>query len=78
MIAELLGVGDADRADLRRWSDACIEGADEDDAERRRRTWRPWGSCSDSWSTTLRRGGDAPRDDLLSALVEAEVEGRAR
>ena len=33
VIAELLGVGDADRDDFRRWSDAMIEAPDSDDPE---------------------------------------------
>ncbi len=77
VIAELLGIGDADREDFRRWSDACIEGADDD----------PEGAAAASAMVAVgellgfltehavdRR--TRPRDDLLTSLVEAEVEGR--
>ena len=76
VIAELLGVGDAGRSDLRRWSDACIEGSDEDDPAAAERSMVAVGELLGFLTEhTVARRTD-PRDDLLSELVTAEVDGR--
>ena len=72
VIAELLGLGDADRTDLRRWSDACIEGADDDEV----RAAVAAGQLLEFLGAAVRARRDGPGDDLLSVLVGAEVEGR--
>ena len=75
-IAELLGVPDADRTDFRRWSDATIAATDgmtdlsEDDMV----SFGELGAFLDAHAKT--KAAD-PGDDLVSALVGAEVEGRA-
>jgi cytochrome P450 len=76
VIAELLGVGDAERTDLRRWSDACIEGSDEDDPAAAEQTMVAVGELLGFLTehTVARR--DDPRQDLLSELVTAVVDGR--
>jgi cytochrome P450 len=78
VIAELLGVGDADRSDLRRWSDACIEGPDDDpeggDAVAKALAV---GELLEFLHAHTRARRERPGDDLLSALASAEVEGRA-
>ncbi len=74
VIAELLGLGHADRSDLRRWSDACIEGADDADAAA---NMQAVGELLEFLSASVRSRRERPGDDLLSALVSAEVEGRA-
>jgi cytochrome P450 len=76
VIADLLGVSEADRVDFRRWSDAAITASDgRDDL-----------NAEDLQSVTelvtfldahARAKAAAPGDDLVSLLVEAEVEGRA-
>ena len=76
VIAELLGVGDADRADLRRWSDACIEGSDEDDTAAAEADMAAVGELLGFLNDHVASRRATPRDDLLSALAEAEVEGR--
>lgn len=77
VIAELLGVGDGDRADFRRWSDACIEGADEDPGgEQAMANMVAVGELLGFLHEHVQARRASARDDLLSALVAAEVEGR--
>ena len=74
-IAELLGVPDADRADFRRWSDAAIAATDgmadmsDEDAT-------AMGELSMFLDAHAKAKAADPDDDLVSALVGAEVEGR--
>lgn len=70
VIAELLGIGDGDRADFRRWSDAMIEspdnpGANLDDIAQ---LWRFLGRH-------VRERHEQPRDDVVSVLVTTEIDG---
>jgi cytochrome P450 len=77
VIAELLGIGDAAQEDFRRWSDACIEGADEsEDGDHELANMQAVGELLGFLTehTVTRR--EAPRDDLLSVLVASEVDGR--
>jgi cytochrome P450 len=78
VIAELLGLGHADRSDLRRWSDACIEGPDNDpDGSAASATALAVGELLEFLHGHARARRERPDDDLLSALTSAEVEGRA-
>jgi cytochrome P450 len=71
VIAELLGLADADRDDFRRWSDAAIASPDsaapavDDLAELYR-----------FLAAHVRERREQPRDDIVSALAAAEVDGR--
>ena len=71
VIAELLGVGDADRGDFRRWSDAMIEAPDTEDPAVFALAGELWRFLDEQ----LRERAAAPRDDLMSMLVHAEVQG---
>lgn len=77
VIAELLGIGDdVDAAQFRRWSDACIEStdlADEDGAAQRMADAAELMAFLNE-QTVARR--ENPREDLLSELAAAEVDGR--
>ncbi|HUO49652.1 MAG TPA: cytochrome P450 [Acidimicrobiales bacterium] len=75
VIAELLGVADADRRDFRRWSDATIEAADGAQAmtEQVMADMIEFASFLEARAAERRR---APRDDVISLLVTAEVDGR--
>ncbi|MET0827067.1 MAG: cytochrome P450 [Acidimicrobiales bacterium] len=74
-IAELLGVPAADRSDFRRWSDAAIAATDgmadmsDEDAT-------AMGELSMFLDAHAKAKAADPGDDLVSALVGAEVEGR--
>ena len=76
VIADLLGVSEADRVDFRRWSDAAITASDgrddlnAEDLHERDRVGRR------SSTLTPAPRPRTPGDDLVSLLVEAEVEGR--
>jgi cytochrome P450 len=71
VIAEILGLADADRDDFRRWSDAAIASPDsaapalDDLAELYR-----------FLAAHVRERREQPRDDIVSALAAAEVDGR--
>jgi cytochrome P450 len=72
VIAELFGVGDADREEFRRWSDAIIAAPDQDAAEE--------ASADFSHMTSyLLAHVDSPAgegNDLLGVLKSAELDGR--
>jgi cytochrome P450 len=73
VIAELLGVGDTDPGQFRRWSDACIDSGDTvGDPENARLAGELFGFLVDA---VARRRVD-PRDDLITTLAQSEVDGR--
>jgi cytochrome P450 len=77
VIAELLGIGNADRSDFRRWSDACIESTDEEPGgDAAMANVLAVGELLEFLNAHTRARREQPRDDLLSELVAAEVEGR--
>lgn len=71
VIAELLGLPAEDRDDFRRWSDAAIAAATELTEETARATLELVAYFEDQ----LRAKAESPGDDLLSALLVAEVDG---
>ena len=78
VIADLLGIGSADTADLRRWSDACVEGPDENpDSEAEvLSNMANVGELLAFLTEQVVERRTNPRGDLLTELVEAEVDGR--
>lgn len=76
VIADLLGIGDGERGDFRRWSDACIETADTDDPDRTEATMTAVGELLGFLGEHAARRRRTPTNDLMSALASAEVEGR--
>ena len=71
VIAELLGVPGSDRDQFRVWSDAIMEAATELTDENAMLALE----LMDYFTKALQERADAPRDDLLSVLVNAEVDG---
>ena len=71
VIAELLGIGEADREDFRRWSDAAIESPDLPPEE----TAAALGELSGFIVEHIRAKRDRPGEDLVSLLVGSEVGG---
>jgi cytochrome P450 len=72
VIAELLGIGDGDRSDFRRWSDAVISVVDHPSDESAMAMVEMVGFLSDH----IHRRFVEPTDDLLSLLARAEVDGK--
>jgi cytochrome P450 len=73
VIAELLGIPDGDRPDFRRWSDATIESTDKPQEE----TAEATGELFMYLMQHIEAKKASPGDDVVSLLVNAEVEGRA-
>jgi cytochrome P450 len=71
VIAELLGIRETDRQDFRRWSDAAIESPDLPPEA----TLDALGELAGYISEHIRSKREAPGDDLVSVLVQAEVNG---
>ena len=71
VIAELLGIDEADREDFRRWSDAAIESPDLPPDE----TAAALGELSGFIVEHIRAKRDRPGEDLVSLLVGSEVGG---
>ncbi len=71
VIAELLGIDEADRGDFRRWSDAAIESPDLPPAE----TMTALGELSAFIVAHIGAKRAQPGEDLVSLLVQAEVDG---
>ena len=71
VIAELLGIEEADRGDFRRWSDAAIESPDLPPEE----TAAALGELSGFIVEHIRAKRARPADDLVSVLVQSEVGG---
>jgi cytochrome P450 len=73
VIAQLLGVADTEPGEFRRWSDACIESADADTANNVRLAGELYAFLGEH----IARRRSHPTEDLLTTLVESEVNGRA-
>ncbi|MGN9783278.1 cytochrome P450 [Nonomuraea sp. ZG12] len=83
VIAELLGVPSSDRALFKRWADALFERdtqislaepAENQDVDMQA-TLRPWKEMSEYLAGHAGERRSRPRADLLTKLVEAEVDG---
>ena len=72
VIADLLGIDDADREDFRRWSDAAIESPDLPPGE----TAGALGELAGFINGHIEAKRARPGDDLVSLLVGSEVHGR--
>ena len=72
VIADLLGIDEADREDFRRWSDAAIESPDLPAGE----TAAALGELSGFIIEHIGAKRDRPGEDLVSLLVGSEVSGQ--
>ncbi|HMD44785.1 MAG TPA: cytochrome P450 [Acidimicrobiales bacterium] len=72
VIAELLGIAEGDRADFRRWSDATIESTDAAPGQ----SAATIGEFLGFMNQHLDAKRAAPGDDIVSMLVNAELDGR--
>ena len=73
VIAELLGIPDGDRPDFRRWSDATIEATDKPPEE----TAAATGELFMYLGKHMAEKAANPGDDVVSMLVNAEIDGRS-
>jgi cytochrome P450 len=71
VIAELLGIDEADREDFRRWSDAAIESPDLPPDE----TTSALGELAGFIVEHIRAKREEPGEDLVSLLVGSEIDG---
>ncbi len=80
VIAELLGVPSEDRGQFKEWSDALVarpEGESEAALERfQARQERVLGELTDYFAEMVEIRRNDPRDDLITALIEAETDGQ--
>ncbi|GCF06962.1 cytochrome P450 [Dictyobacter arantiisoli] len=74
VIAELIGIPVSDRALYKRWADGIASGADMDEGSEERRE-QSMQEMSDYFSVMLRERRSRPRQDLMSSLLAAEVDG---
>jgi cytochrome P450 len=79
VIAELLGVPSERREEFKQWSDAFISGGGEETEEAMQATMRAIRQTTDSMTTYFTQIFEErrahPQDDLVSALLQAEVDG---
>ncbi|SDH02169.1 cytochrome P450 [Nonomuraea jiangxiensis] len=82
VIAELLGVPSSDRALFKKWADALFQrdsktslNPDADQSEQVRAAMKPWHEMTDYLAAHAAERRRQPRADLLTRLVEAEVDG---
>jgi cytochrome P450 len=71
VIAEMLGVADADREQFKRWSDAVIDAATTPTVENTNEA----AALLAYFGTVLAERREHPGDAVLSALVQAEIDG---
>lgn len=71
VIAELLGIGGADRDDFRRWSDAAISSTDTETP-----ALDDLAALSRFLVDHVRERRNHPTDDIVSTLATAEIDGR--
>ncbi|MCZ8521246.1 MULTISPECIES: cytochrome P450 [Paenibacillus] len=80
IIAELLGVPTRDRKLFKEWSDVLVKGVDENTEEAFARMAKERGQAAGElsayFSKILEERRAEPREDLLSALLAAEIEGK--
>ncbi len=75
VIAELLGIPTELREDFKRWSDALVSGDEETTEEEQRALFQEIGGMFNYFTQVLDERRAHPQNDLVSALLEAEVDG---
>ncbi len=76
VIAELLGIPTELREDFKRWSDALVSGDEETTKEEREALSHEIGGMFTYFSQVLAERRAHPQEDLVSALLAAEVDGQ--
>ncbi len=76
VIAELLGIPAELREDFKRWSDAIVAGDEAHSEEERRALFQEIQSMYGYFTEVLEERRQHPQNDLVSALLAAEVDGQ--
>jgi len=76
VVAELLGIPTEFREDFKRWSDALVSGDEETTEEERQALFQEIGGMFGYFSQVLEERRAHPQNDLVSALLEASVDGQ--
>jgi cytochrome P450 len=77
VVAELLGVAKEDRDDFRRWSDVVIAAVEPKSEDERRKDAEQFAEMFAYFHEQAELRRRAPREDLLTLLVQAQVDGAA-
>src|SRR5260370_10545911 len=75
VIAELLGIPAERREDFKQWSDAFVSGDEEATEEARQAVMQATDSMSAYFTQIFEERRAHPQNDLVSALLRAEVDG---
>ena len=75
VIAEMLGVPHEDRDQFRHWSDEAIRDIDAASLDDFRRARQAQGQLREYFAGIVEQCRNSPRDDIISALIQAEEEG---
>ena len=76
VIAELLGIPSELREDFKRWSDAIVAGDESHSEEERRALFQDIQGMYGYFTQVLEERRQHPQNDLVSALLAAEVDGQ--
>lgn len=75
VIAELLGIPPEDRRKFKKWSDALVSGTSEGMDETSNEYFDPQAAMAEYFSQIIKMKREQPGNDLISSLLEAEMEG---
>jgi len=76
VIAELLGIPTELREDFKRWSDAIVAGDESQSEEERKALYQEIQGMYGYFTQVLEERREHPQNDLVSALLAAEVDGQ--
>ncbi len=76
VIAELLGIPAEDRSKFKKWSDQLVSGARDDFSEGEEGYSEPQIAMGMYFNDIIQQKREKPGDDLISSLLEAEVDGQ--
>lgn len=76
VISELLGIPAELREDFKRWSDALVSGDESTSEEEQKALFQEVQGMYDYFAEVLEERRQHPQNDLVSALLAAEVEGQ--
>jgi cytochrome P450 len=76
VIADLMGIPSELRADFKRWSDALVSGEPEEDEEQQQERIAELKQMRSYFTQILQERRHHPQDDLISHLLEAQIDGQ--